>query len=93
MKFNNREELFKFLDEENKKNMPTLCHDDIMFFGKHRGTPLKDLKPSYLLWLWDNVLWNQLGNAEKGGLAVYVQGQIPNLLREVPDYILKHEVN
>lgn len=26
-----------------------------MPFGKHKGTPLKDVPPSYLLWLYDNV--------------------------------------
>ena len=26
---------------------------DRMPFGKHKGTPLQDVDPKYLLWLWD----------------------------------------
>lgn len=51
-----------------QKRQPAYADNDLMPFGKFKGTPLQDVPADYLLWLWskrpssdlklDNYIWN-----------------------------------
>ena len=38
-----------------EKRQPALCDTDIMPFGLHKGKPMQDVPPKYLMWLYDNI--------------------------------------
>lgn len=56
--------------------------------GDHRL--MKDIPAKYLLWLWDNVLWNTEIPAQLP-VREYVKGTLKVLESEEPDYILQHK--
>jgi hypothetical protein len=55
--------------------------------GDHRI--MKDIPASYLLWMWDNILWN---TTQTNHLPVreYIRERFRVLLSECPDYIPAH---
>lgn len=58
-----------------------------MPFGKYRGTPLQEVPGSYLLWLWDNGVWNE----PRKPIHHYIKESMNALLTENRDYILEHK--
>lgn len=60
-----------------------------MPFGKHKGEPMEKVPAQYLLWLWDNVLWNSK-EARHLGTKLYVLDAYSALILQHPDYIPEH---
>lgn len=74
--------------------MPRLTDNHHMPMGKYgpeKGDHrlLKDVPPSYLLWLWDNVLCNTT-NIRLLDLQQYVKDSYRALIIDAPDYIPAH---
>lgn len=53
--------------EENRRE-PTLNDTDKMPFGKYQGTPMQDVPPSYLKWLYEEI---EKGGTTEKNLPVY----------------------
>lgn len=56
-----------------------------MPFGPHKGIPMQEVPARYLLWMWDNGVWQ-----EKGRLHNYIKGAFSALETEAKDYIVQH---
>lgn len=56
-----------------------LTDESPMPWGKHKGTPMKDVPASYLLFMYDSQLLN------KGAVMNYVIDNMQALLKEVKD--------
>jgi uncharacterized protein (DUF3820 family) len=68
-----------------------MTDDDIVTFGRYCGEKIGKVPASYLLWLWDNGLWD----ANKRGARVdpvrqYIIENFHALETESPDYIIEH---
>jgi uncharacterized protein (DUF3820 family) len=64
-----------------------LTDNDVMTFGTHKDKRLENVPASYLLWLWDEG-WHARTNEP---LGAYLKDSLTALLKEKPDYILKHK--
>ena len=63
----------------------TMLEDtDPMPFGQHKGVPLQDVPASYLHFLWQNGLKNELRTS---AVAHYIHRNIEALKKEYPDGI------
>lgn len=60
---------------------------DIMPFGKHKGKRMEDVPASYLLWLWDNGLWQE----KEKPLHGYIKDSWSALLMDCKDYDPVHK--
>ncbi len=60
---------------------------DIMPFGKHKGRRMEDVPASYLLWLWDNGVWQEPHKPIHG----YIKDSWSALLMDCKDYIPIHK--
>lgn len=63
-----------------------LTDESEMPFGKHKGEKMKDVPAKYLLWLWDNGVWQEKGR----DLHNYIKGAFSALETECKDYIVQH---
>lgn len=62
-------------------------HDESsMPFGVHKGKLMQDVPAAYLLWLWDNGVWQETGR----DLHAYIKESFSALESECTDYIVKH---
>jgi hypothetical protein len=62
-----------------------------MTFGKYRGTPIGEVPASYLLWLWDNGMWDDhVRGADRDPVRLYIIKHFSALETECPDLIIKH---
>jgi Putative quorum-sensing-regulated virulence factor len=62
-----------------------------MTFGKYRGTPIGEVPAGYLLWLWDNGLWDShVRGAEADPVRQYIIKHFAALETECPDMIVFH---
>lgn len=69
--------------------METLTDTDTIWFGKHNRTPLEDVPASYLIWLWNQGLKQEVGqNSKRGALARYIRDNRGALEGEAPDSIM-----
>jgi uncharacterized protein (DUF3820 family) len=68
-----------------------MTDDDIIAFGKYIGTKIGKVPASYLLWLWDNGLWdaNKRG-ARIDPVRLYIIENFHALETECPDRIIEH---
>lgn len=66
--------------------MTAFSDEDLMPFGKHKGRKLEDVPASYLLWLWDEG-WHARASEP---LGAYIADCLSALVKDCPDYILKH---
>lgn len=62
----------------------TLHDDDIMPFGKHKGTLMQDVPADYLHYLWHNGMKNQ---TETNSVAAYIKESLDVLKIENKDLI------
>jgi hypothetical protein len=60
---------------------------DLMPFGKHRGKRMEDVPASYLLWLWDNGVWQEPNKP----IHDYIKSSWSALLHDCKDYIPLHK--
>lgn len=71
-----------------------LDDETFMPFGKYGPTgdhlKMKEIPAKYLLWLWDNVLWNST-QQKHAFVKEYVRCHWKQLLSEHTDYIPEHE--
>jgi uncharacterized protein (DUF3820 family) len=67
----------------NRQSSSVFTDDTPMPFGKFKGKRLGDVKPDYLLWLWDN------GMAEDTGKSIhaYIKQNFKRLETTAEDYI------
>jgi hypothetical protein len=62
-----------------------------MTFGKYRGTKIGEVPSGYLLWLWDNGLWDdQVRGAADDPVRQYIVKHFNALETECPDRIVIH---
>ena len=69
--------------------MSALTHEDPMPFGKHKGTPMKDVPASYLFYLWTNGISNEPHNPVFG----YINDNIKELEQSHPDGIWREKID
>jgi len=60
---------------------------DKMPFGKHAGKRMEDVPASYLLWLWDNGVWQEPHKSIHG----YIKASWSALLADCKDYEPLHK--
>lgn len=65
-----------------------MSDDDEITFGKYKGTPIGKVPASYLLWLWDNGLWDDHVYADP--VRTYIIENFHALETECPDRIIQH---
>lgn len=70
-----------------RTTMDALTDTSPMPFGKYHGTPLQDVPASYLLWLWDNGIWQE----KHKPLHAYIRESWSALLQDCKDYIPQHK--
>lgn len=61
------------------------------FGNTHRGKPMEDVPAKYLLWLWNEGLWElqkELGS--RGRVARYIARNLSSLEMEDKDTIVEH---
>lgn len=63
--------------------MRVLKDEDLMTFGKYKGTPMQDVPASYLHWLWVNGKATDVNCP----VAAYIKANITALQQEHPDGI------
>lgn len=53
--------------------MKTFEDNNIMSFGKYKGSPLGDIPDSYIIWIWENtdIEDSVKEDSEKGSIARY----------------------
>jgi hypothetical protein len=62
-----------------------------MTFGKYRGTPIGEVPAGYLLWLWDNGVWDgHVRGADQDPVRNYIIKHFNSLEAECPDKIVEH---
>jgi hypothetical protein len=64
--------------------------DDLITFGKHMGTAMKDVPASYLLWLWENGMWRETLSNRSDPVRLYIIENFHALETECPDTIIQH---
>lgn len=57
-----------------------------MPFGKFKGTPMQDVPPQYLLWLYDNDTGLWCDKKRNQAIKKYVEDSWDALLKDCPDY-------
>ncbi len=67
--------------------MKLLRDNDEMPFGKHKGTPMRDVPASYLHWLWTNEKDPMSKKVKVEPVAEYIDFHIRLLQVEYPDGI------
>ena len=67
--------------------MKTLKEEDLMPFGKHRGTAMIDVPASYLFWLWTNEKDPMSRKVKTDPVADYIHRNLSALKQEHPDGI------
>lgn len=68
------------------ENRTSLTDDSPMPFGKHRGEKMSEVPASYLLWLWDNGIYQEKGKPVHN----YIAENFKALEMDAPDYIVGH---
>jgi uncharacterized protein (DUF3820 family) len=66
--------------------MSALADNDPMPFGNHKGVPMEEVPASYLLWLWDNGVWQEPNKP----IHRYIKDSFSALETECKDYIVQH---
>lgn len=61
-----------------------LTDTDPMPWGKHKGTPMQDVSPRYLHWLWTN---GKEDETDYDSVAAYIEKSLDALKMEYPDGI------
>lgn len=54
-----------------------------MPFGKFQGKPMEDVPSKYLLWLWDNGVWQDVGKP----IHEYIKNAWSALINDCKDYV------
>lgn len=57
-----------------------------MPFGTHKGKPMEDVPARYLLWLWEDSIWNE----PERPLHHYIKTSFSALEQECKDFIITH---
>lgn len=63
--------------------MDPLTNEDPMPFGKHKGTPMKDVPASYLFYLWTHGLESD----PHSNVGDYIRDNLAELKQSYPDGI------
>ena len=71
------------IDMKRATETVSLTDESPMWFGEHRGKPLRDVPASYLFWLWTE----ELSEASHKPLSKYIRENLHILEREYPDGI------
>ncbi len=62
-----------------------------MTFGKHKGKDIEQVPADYLLWLWDNGMWDDhVRGAASDPVRLYIIKHFNALETECPDKIIQH---
>lgn len=66
-------------------------HDDEITFGKHEGTRMGDVPASYLLWLWNNGMWEaRTASQQRDPVRLYIIKHFNTLETDCPDVVVDH---
>jgi len=64
-------------------------------FKAHYGTAMQDVPAKYLLWLWNDGLWEKARSPRydtRGQVAHYIHDNMEALESECPDMIVDHKL-
>ncbi len=62
----------------------------VMTFGKYSGTAIDKVPASYLLWLWNNGMWQESRGFRHDPVRNYILKYFNHLETECPDIIVDH---
>ena len=64
----------------------------VMPFGKHRGLKIGDVPADYLLWLWNNGLWDDNGlTLAQRNVHDYIRENVAATEMDAKDTIITHD--
>lgn len=68
-----------------------MTDDEEITFGKYNGTAIGKVPASYLLWLWNNGMWQGRSRSEREDpVRLYIIENFSALETECPDMIIEH---
>jgi putative quorum-sensing-regulated virulence factor len=68
-----------------------MTDQDVITFGKYKGTAMEKVPASYLLWLWNNGMWrSNVRGADSDPVRLYIIDNFSALEKECPDTIIDH---
>jgi len=68
-----------------------MSDDYVMTFGKYNGHKIGEVPAGYLLWLWDNGMWDDhVRGAANDPVRQYIIQHFHALETECPDRIITH---